>query len=150
MVSSVKVVLVVVAVVAMAACSGGGGHAARVPAETAPAEIVRMYLAALDAHDITNAKELLSRSHAEEVDHYADSWFRNIDSINNISTTESGYPPGAHPPGQGYAQTAAVRAEFDLHQKKIGSFSDGPNSWGYILGRNSDSEHWVIISEGNG
>ena len=108
-----------------------------------------MYLTALDSHDIATARELLSAKHADEVDHYADSWFRNIDSIKNIVTTESGFPPAAHPPGQGYAETAAVQAQFDLRQKTIGSFSDGPVSWGYILGRNSDSDHWVITSEGN-
>ena len=132
-----------VGIVALLAACGTRGHVLLPPTSADPTSVVRVYAAALSAHDITTAKRLMTRAQAERQESYADSEFRNVVSIENLvlanpRVTDS--PP--------YRYAVFVPAEFDLRQREEMSMPNGHNAWGYTLVRDSPTARWLINGEG--
>ncbi|MDX6204448.1 MAG: hypothetical protein QOF39_505 [Frankiales bacterium] len=115
-----------------------------------PQDVVRAYLAALNAHDVATATRLLTAEHAHLVASEVDSWFTNVRSITAVevgySVPESGAGSGSL--GAGYAHVVRVGATFNLHQKDASSMQNGRTDWGYLLVRNADTQPWLIADEG--
>jgi len=120
------------------------------PAGAAAAQdVVRHYVAALDAHDITTAKRYLTAGHAAQVASTHDSWFTDLVSAKDLSV----HPAIAGPHGgvgDGYSQSVQVYVDFTLTWAHPETMPNGNDLWSYILVRNSDTDPWLIADEGLG
>lgn len=117
-------------------------------ASATPEQVVRMYVQALDAHDIARAKTLLTSAHAQEVEGEQDSWFTNVVHISDLRLSEPVPEDGQGTLAQGYSQVIFVPVEFTVTLKAQESMSNGHTVWGYLLARNSDAQRWAIVDEG--
>ncbi|PBI97171.1 nuclear transport factor 2 family protein [Rhodococcus sp. P-2] len=146
------VVVALVATVSISACNATAPETgpSSVPRDASPTTVVHAFLDALNAHDVEAAKRLLSPEFEQRFESSADSWFTNIVSITNI---EVGDPVPQVPEGNGmsgYQQGVQVLTHFDLEQRTVVSMHNGATSWGYMLARESDTDPWLIVSQGMG
>jgi hypothetical protein len=106
-------------------------------------------VAAINAHNIREARALLTPAHARQVEAEADSWFRNVRSITNLHMN----PPAVdrfdarrlH-----YRFAVVVGTRFILKQRKVESMPNGPTTWSFFLVRNRRGQAWRIGDEGTG
>lgn len=123
------------------------GDVAIPPVTAGPVEVVRAYVAALDKHDLTTVKALATPEYAAEVERYADSWYRNTQSITDLRVEEpSPQSPGTAAPAS--EEAVWVGVTFDLDQCNPESMPDGETGWGYVLSRPSPRDRWLVTSEG--
>src|SRR5262245_19439744 len=139
-----------IAVVAIGVSGCGGAKHVTLPGPSAsPQEIVSAYIAALNAHDVTTARALLTPDHARVVGRAVDGWFTNTVSIKNLQMNKPHNDPyDARQRHFRYCDVMGV--SFDLEQRHAMSMPNGTTTWGYILCRNSPSKRWLIADEGTG
>ncbi|MER5624577.1 hypothetical protein ABT061_26450 [Streptosporangium sp. NPDC002544] len=116
-------------------------------AGSSPDRVVRAYLDALSARDIDTMRAISSANFFERQAGGPDAAICNLISLEKISigTPHSDvYGPG------GYRQVRTVLVSFVMEQHEEVSMENGWNAWGYILGRNSVHEPWLIIDAGVG
>ena len=148
---AVAAVVALVAVPVALAARQDTGPRARVAAPPAGAtaeEVVRAYVAALDARDVETARSLVTPHHAAQVERSEDSWYRNVVSITDLRVRPPVAQTGRGSQAEGYREVVFVPVTFDLRQRKQQSLPDGETPWGYLLARNAPSERWVIVDEG--
>lgn len=125
---------IVVLPLLLAGCSRSG-HVA-VPADDAsPQDVVRAYVAAVNAKDCTTAITLAP----------GDSWCgrARLDELRLTSTTDQTRE------GNPSRKVKYVAVQFTLHGGD-GSMPDGPHGWGYLLDRTGPQGAWRIYDQGVG
>lgn len=100
------------------------------------------YLAAIDRNDIVTARRFLTPAHAADVERQQDSWFTNVQSLTDVRLRTVQPDPSGE-------TNVRILADFVLKQKEEMSFSDGANTWGFVLRREAGGR-WLIDSEGTG
>ena len=114
------------------------------PATATAEEVVRAYLAAVDAGDGATAQALVAPAHAAQVEAYEDSWYDDVIAITDLRV-EPAYletPPGQRP------EEAWVRVYFDLRERPRFWRTKDDEVWGYQLTRTGPGERWLITGEG--
>ena len=133
-------------VAVLAGCASGPTRHIAAPATDAPpAAVVRVYVAALNAHDAQTVHRL---SYSVE----SVAWLDDVDHISNLQVTGvhvekpqwSGQPVGSD------VRNVAVRFDVDWGLFSDGSLEDGSTIWGYLLKRDHTSGRWTIFDEGTG
>ncbi|MGH3333851.1 MAG: hypothetical protein ACRDPJ_21370 [Nocardioidaceae bacterium] len=125
-------------------------HVAMPATDATPADVVRAYVDALDAHDFDTAGRLLT---SESVEQVRDTWFEDVDRITDV---QIGTTRAEEPRWTGHdedEQVMRVPVTFDLRWRLLhndGSLQEGPTAWGYLLVRGSDAEPWRIFDQGMG
>lgn len=121
-----------------------------VPADDAtPEQVVRAYVAALNAHDCETAEAVS----AEEFDETAASWCHRVSALGSL---EVGEPSSERPEWSGLPadrKVMGVPVTFDLDWRPWrgdGSMPEEETTWGFRLVRSSDTEPWRIFSQGVG
>lgn len=152
-------------VAAMAAGCGGeapttasdrtpSAQASAVAASTPPAAVVRAYLMAWHAEDVT-AMDALSTPQMGE----ANALIRNAGPavrhrfsdirILQVRRIEA-RPELISSASRGYSQVARVLVEMGVRQRPIVTWTDGRHPWGFELVREVDSDPWRISDQGLG
>jgi hypothetical protein len=125
-------------------------HVALPPADASPQDVVRAYVAALNAHDLDTAKRMLTARRAAVVASTQDGWFTNLVSITDLTVADPVPRAAADLSRQDYREVTYLPVEFTLRQRHAESMPDGHTGWGFTLVRNSDTERWLIDDEGVG
>jgi hypothetical protein len=119
------------------------------PVGAGPVDVVRAYVAALDAGDIETVKALSTAEHVARTDASEDSWYRNVVSITDVRISAPISETGEGTKGEGLSEVVFVPVRFILKQRHDdGSMPDGETVWGYRLGRASAAERWLVLDEG--
>jgi hypothetical protein len=121
-----------------------------VPAQKAtPEQVVRAYLAALNAHDCSAARAMS----IEDAKDSTKVWCRDVASLADVTVKDhfaerpswSGHPASV--------QVARVPVDFNLDWRPFhndGSLAEGKTAWGYLLERPSTDAPWRIFDQGTG
>jgi hypothetical protein len=137
-------------VAALAGCGGAAGtHVALPPVSANPQGVIAGYVAAINAHDLTTARALLTPTHAQLVEREPDGWFTNIVSVTALKINRPFNDP-LDARQRHYRYAVGMGVTFDLKQHQVMSMPNGPTVWGYILVRNSRTQRWLIADEGTG
>jgi hypothetical protein len=121
------------------------------PAGSAAAQdVVRAYVKALNARDVTTAKHYLTTAHATQIDGEYHGWFTDLISATGLSVHPASARGPYGGPAAGYAQIVQVYVDFTLTWAHPETIPNGKDLWSYILVRNSDSDPWLIADEGLG
>ncbi|MEP7089357.1 MAG: hypothetical protein ABI776_04550 [Nocardioidaceae bacterium] len=119
-------------------------------AAASPAEVVRAYVGALDAHDFGTAARLLTPAERKRV---ARTWFPDVDRLTHL---EIGTVVPERPQFSGHnrrTQVIDVPAGFDMTYRfrhPDASLPRGHVRWTYRLSRTSDERPWRIFDQGAG
>lgn len=111
------------------------------PDSATPEQVVRAYVAALNAHDCGTARDLT----VPEEWSYSDGWCEDVASLRHLDMVGSVTPS----PGK----VDSVGVTFDLDWRFLrgdGSLPQGRTSWGYDLQRTSADDPWRIVGQGVG
>ncbi|HVF06704.1 MAG TPA: hypothetical protein VNA20_17840 [Frankiaceae bacterium] len=114
------------------------------PSTATPDEVVRAYIAAIDAGDIPTAKALVTPEHAAQVEAYEDSWYDTVISITDLRVE----PPRLETPPGVTPQLMWVRVYFDMRERPRFWQKKDDQIWGYQLVRNGPDDRWLIRGEG--
>jgi hypothetical protein len=101
-------------------------------------------VAALNAHELSTARSLLTPPHERVVEDAPDSFFTNTKSITSLHVNR---PFVIH---QGLPMRVGVGVTFDLQQHNVESMPNGQTTWGYFLIRSGPNKRWLIYDEGTG
>ena len=115
------------------------------PDAATPVQVVRAYLAALNAHDCDTAKAL-STAEAREL---TASWCHDVSHLGNVHLEQ----PRSPGPARSGSQGVEVIADFDLDWRLFHndrSMSEGGTTWGYSLRRSSPTAPWRVYDQGTG
>jgi len=83
--------------------------------------------------------------HYESTDH---GWFRKSPRITKLQLGPPRPESGKGTSAAGLRFVVFIPAEFDLGRHDPATESGGPTVWGYLLGRNSTAERWLVVDEG--
>lgn len=143
-------VLLVTAVFVVVRDDGPRRIVALPAADASPAEVVRGYVDALDAHDFDTAGRLLTPGQRRQV---AQTWFEDVDTITHLEVGEAS-PEDPEWSGQSpEQQVMRVPVRFTVGWRWLhndGSVDEGPTTWGYLPVRDDPSDPWRISGEGTG
>jgi hypothetical protein len=143
--------LAALALLTLTACtSTPPQHVAVPPADASAQDVVRAYVAAVNAHDLDTAKRLLTPRWAATVAKQNDGWFTNLVSITDLTVADPMPQAAADSSRLDYRDVTYVPVEFTLRQRNQDSMPDGHTVWGFTLARNSATERWLIDNEGVG
>jgi len=118
------------------------------PVDASPEDVVRAYVAALNAVD-TDAVRALSTPEKFQRDERAEgSWLRKSPRITKLQLGPTRPESGEGTSAAGLRFVVFITAEFDLGRHDAATESGGPTVWGYLLGRNSTAERWLVVDEG--
>lgn len=131
------------------AAAGAGGAAVGVAAprdDASPQDVVRAFVADVNAHDERAAKRLLTPGLRSAYSDGADD-LDNVVSMTDLVVT----PPtvdGDGRPLTADSLTVHVPVSFILRQQQVVSMEDGPTDWGYLLVRERVGAPWRIYDQG--
>lgn len=117
-----------------------------------PEEVVHSFIEAIDAGDEEVGRMLVADDRWSRLQ----PWFRSSltgrhpqisDLVIRDVTAFTSSMPAAGTAAEGYRQGVSVGVTFTLTNADE-SMHDGPTTWGYVLGRNSDDDGWRIIDNG--
>jgi predicted SnoaL-like aldol condensation-catalyzing enzyme len=130
-------------------CGGSSAHIALPPVSASPQRVAAAYVAAINAHDVTTARALLTPSYRQLTANAPDSWFTNVESITHLRLSKPFEDRNlAHT--LHYHYVLDVGADFVLKQRQVMSMPNGQTTWGFSVVRNSPRQRWLIGSEGTG
>ncbi len=115
-----------------------------------PVQVVRMYVAALNAGNVEFAKSLGTPAFVRHADSSQDCWFHQavhlgittVGAVQKLRPREVGMPDGT--------EIVYVPVELDVRQQRPLSISNGALTWGYRLVRSAKDGSWLIADEGVG
>lgn len=122
------------AVVVLLAGAGCARVATPAPAAS-PEDVVRAYVAAVNAKDCSTAKELAPGSAGQWCGHV------RLDDLQVTGTSDEAHE------GDPSRQVKHVSVQFTLHGGD-GSMGEGRNGWGYLLDRTGPDGAWRIDDQG--
>jgi hypothetical protein len=117
--------------------------------EASPEAVVAGFLAAVNGHDGTSAEAFLTDAHRAGLAAAPDSLLTNAVSVTDVTVSAARPMPHEEPPAGPYRKVY-VPVAFTLKQKRIVTFLDGSNAWGYELVQAVPGARWRIDGEGVG
>lgn len=123
------------------------GQVAVPPVGAGPRQVVKAFVAALDAHDCATARKLFVDRRP------ADQWCGDVLSLKRLRMRT---PFAEKPQWSGHRsdqEVMDVGVTFDLRWRLFhndGSMEEGPTTWGYTLVRDSARQPWRIADQGTG
>ncbi|MFC4062369.1 DUF4829 domain-containing protein [Planomonospora corallina] len=146
----VAFILAIMGTVLVAGCQDGdeGTALPGLSAGASPQEVVRAYVAAINAHDMTAGQELSTPYFAERKEGVVDSLFEDAklsDVVIHAPDPISGYES---PDGKRYREAVYVSVSFTLWHSDEGSMPNGSTVWGYMLVRDDPGRPWRINGDG--
>lgn len=145
---SVRGLLVALSLLLAAGCSASDvpSGAATAPRGT-PEAVVLDYLEAVAAGDRATVRELSSPAFDERMAAAADSWYSQEVTFTDIALGERRDADGSGTATR-FAQVVHIPVAFDIEQERDLSLPNGETVWGFTLGRQDDTEPWVIDDMG--
>jgi hypothetical protein len=117
------------------------------PANASAEDVALAYMAALDGHDCTTARELW----VEDTDDGADLWCKDVASLGNPRVTS--VRPDRGEGDRASQEVVNMGVSFVLDWRWLhndGSFPEGKATWGYLMVRDNPAAPWRIFDEGDG
>jgi hypothetical protein len=127
-----------------AGCGSGGKHVALPPPNADPNHVVAVYLSALNAHDLSTARTLLTPAHLKEVQRETDSWFNDLKSVHLLRMSQ---PSVLH---RTFPKRVFIAVGITAQWHQLGTSTNGPGPYSYYLIQSGPNKRRLIYNEGLG